>query len=122
MFRAGASGYLLKDCAFEEMTHAIQDVSVGRTYLSPGISRTVVEELIRGAAAEEVPGGSVLSTREREVLQLLAEGKSTKETAAILHISPKTIETHRRQVMIKLQLDSVAELTAYAIREGIISL
>jgi two-component system, NarL family, response regulator NreC len=122
MFKAGASGYLIKDCAFEELARAIRAVSEGQAYLSPGIAGTVVGEFIRGLASEDSPGLPSLSAREREVLQLLAEGKSTKEIAAILKISAKTIETHRRQVMIKLQMNSVAELTKYAIREGLTSL
>ncbi len=122
MFRAGASGYLLKDCAFEELTRAIRAVSNGQAYLSPGIAGTVVGEFLRGLESNGSAGGPSLSAREREVLQLLAEGRSTKEIASALKVSAKTVETHRRRVMIKLQMNSVAELTKYAIREGLTTL
>jgi two-component system, NarL family, response regulator NreC len=122
MFRAGASGYLLKDCAFEELTRAIRAVSSGQAYLSPGIAGMVVGEFLRGLDADGSTAIPSLSAREREVLQLLAEGKSTKEIASALKVSAKTVETHRRQVMVKLQMNSVAELTKYAIREGLTTL
>jgi DNA-binding NarL/FixJ family response regulator len=118
MFRAGATGYLLKDCAFEELARAIQRVTEGQAYLSPGIAGVVVEELLR-TAAHEGSGIPSLSSREREVLQLTAEGRSMKEIASALNVSVKTVETHRRQLMIKLGVNSVAELTKYAIREGL---
>lgn len=118
MFRAGATGYLLKDCAFEELARAIQRVVEGQAYLSPGIAGVVVEELLR-TAAHEGSGIPSLSSREREVLQLTAEGRSMKEIASALNVSVKTVETHRRQLMIKLGVNSVAELTKYAIREGL---
>jgi DNA-binding NarL/FixJ family response regulator len=123
MFEAGASGYLLKEGAFEELARAIQTVAEGRAFVSPGIAGILIEDLVRHTASRGTPGGSpALSGREKEVLQLLAEGKSTKEIAAILRVGAKTVETHRRQIMLKLQLDSVAELTKYAIREGLTSL
>jgi two-component system, NarL family, response regulator NreC len=122
MFKAGASGYLLKDCAFEELTRAIRVVCDGQAYLSPGIAGLVMGEFLRGLTSPESPAFPSLSMREREVLQLLAEGKSTKEIASTLKVSIKTIETHRRQIMGKLQINSVAELTKYAIREGLTSL
>jgi DNA-binding NarL/FixJ family response regulator len=122
MFRAGASGYLLKDCAFEELTRAIRAVSNGQAYLSPGIAGTVVGEFLRGLESNGSARVPSLSAREREVLQLLAEGRSTKEIASALKVSAKTVETHRRRVMIKLQMNSVAELTKYAIREGLTTL
>jgi DNA-binding NarL/FixJ family response regulator len=117
--KAGAVGYLLKDCAFDEVLLAVNTVSEGATYLSSRISESVIKEYV--AIAKSVSGSafSILSAREREVLQLLAEGKSTKETAAKLHVSVKTIETHRKQIMDKLDIHSVAELTKYAIREGL---
>jgi two-component system response regulator NreC len=117
--KAGARGYLLKDCAFEEVLLAVNAVSEGSIYLSSRISESVIKDYI--AIAKSAPGSafSILSAREREVLQLLAEGKSTKETAAKLHVSVKTIETHRKQIMDKLDIHSVAELTKYAIREGL---
>ncbi|MDD4857460.1 MAG: response regulator transcription factor [Candidatus Krumholzibacteria bacterium] len=117
--KAGAVGYLLKDCAFDEVLLAVKAVNEGAIYLSSRISESVIKDYI--AMAKSVPGSafSVLSAREREVLQLLAEGKSTKETAAKLHVSVKTVETHRKQIMDKLDIHSVAALTRYAIREGL---
>ena len=120
--KAGAMGYLLKDCAFEEVLLAVKTVREGTMYLSSRISESVIKDYV--AIAKSAPGSafSILSAREREVLQLLAEGKSTKEAAARLHVSVKTIETHRKQIMDKLDIHSVAELTKYAIREGLTSL
>lgn len=117
--KAGAMGYLLKDCAFDEVLLAVKAVSEGTIYLSSRISESVIKDYV--AIAKSAPGSafSILSAREREVLQLLAEGKSTKEAAARLHVSIKTIETHRKQIMDKLDIRSVAELTKYAIREGL---
>lgn len=122
MFKAGAAGYLLKDCAAEELARAVRTVMDGQAYLSPAIAGVVVGELVRGLTTEGVPGFSALTAREREVLQLIAEGRSTKEIACRLSVSVKTVETHRRQVMEKLQVNSVADLTKYAIREGLTSL
>ena len=123
MFEAGATGYLLKEGAFEELARAIRTVADGKAFVSPGIAGVLIDDLVRRTADRETPvGARVLSGREKEVLQLLAEGKSTKEIAAILQIGAKTVETHRRQIMLKLQMDSVAELTKYAIREGLTSL
>jgi len=117
--RAGALGYLLKDCAFEELLLAIKSVCAGKIHLSRPINDSVVNDYVALAAASSGSAFSVLSAREREVLQLIAEGKSTKETAARLNVSVKTVETHRKQIMDKLNLHSVAELTKYAIREGL---
>jgi two-component system response regulator NreC len=122
MLGAEASGYLLKDCAFEELAHAIHTVMSGQVYVSPGIAKTVLEDYARALAGRDGMEGPPLSPREREVLQLLAEGKSTKQIAHALSLSVKTVETHRAQVMSKLGLHSVAELTKYAIREGLTSL
>lgn len=122
MLRAGASGYLLKDCAFDELAHAIRAVVAGQTYLSPRVAGVVVEGFLEQTDPSERTGAAALTPREREVLQLLAEGMATKQVAHHLGVSIKTIETHRRQVMTKLELDSVAELTKYAIREGLTSL
>jgi DNA-binding NarL/FixJ family response regulator len=122
MLKAGASGYLLKDCAFEELTKAIHSVMDKQTYLSPGITDVVVVDYIRQLSQTGRSPFSTLTDREREVLQLLAEGKSTKQIAATLHVSVKTIETHRQQIMERLNIHSVAELTKYAIREGLTSL
>lgn len=122
ILKAGASGYLLKEAAFEELGEAIRTAAAKRVYLSPKIASELVEDYVR---MSKEPGPSVfesLSPREREVLQLIAEGHSTKEVARVLKVSVKTVETHRRQLMNKLELFSVAELTRYAIREGLVSL
>ncbi|MCG6987137.1 MAG: response regulator transcription factor [Gemmatimonadetes bacterium] len=116
--RAGARGYLLKDSASEDLLAAIERVSAGEIYLSSRMSGEILLDFISGDG-----GGpsvySLLSPREREVLQLVAEGHSTKDIAAHLSVSVKTIETHRKQIMDKLGLHSVAELTKYAVREGL---
>jgi DNA-binding NarL/FixJ family response regulator len=122
MLKSGASGYLLKDCAFEELTRAIHTVLDGKIYLSPAISDVVVDGYLHRLSEDDSADSDVLSHREREVLQMLAEGKSTKQVALKLHISIKTVETHRRQTMHKLDIYSVAELTKYAIRKGLTSL
>jgi two-component system response regulator NreC len=122
MLKAGAAGYLLKDCAFEELNRAIRAVLAHKTYLSPGVSDILVKDYMTGGPAQETSVFSVLTPREREVLQLMSEGKSTNQIADSLHVSVKTIETHRQQVMHKLNMHSVAELTKYAIREGLTSL
>ena len=121
MLRAGASGYLLKDCALEELTTAIKTVADGKIYLSPGITDVVVENYVRHSEDSESSAFSLLSNREREVLQLMAEGKTTKQIARQLYISPKTVEGHRLRLMSKLKMDSVAQLTKYAIQEGLTS-
>jgi DNA-binding NarL/FixJ family response regulator len=117
MLQAGARGYILKDCAAEELTHAIRTVMAGQIYVSPGVTGTIVNDYVRQLTAADEP--TTLTRREREVLQLLAEGGSTANIAAGLHLSVKTIETHRKRIMDKLDLRSIAELTKYAIREGI---
>lgn len=122
MLKSGASGYLLKDCAFEELSRAIRVVVSDQKYLSPSISGVVVNGYLHRLSRVDVSGSEVLTDREREVLQLVAEGKSTKQIALGLHISVKTVETHRRQIMNKLDIHTVAELTKYAIRKGLTSL
>ncbi len=117
--RAGAAGYLLKDSAFEELVDAIRDVLQGRIRLSDRITNIVVNDYVKLSTGEQPTAFTLLSAREREVLQLLAEGKSTKEMATRLNISVKTVETHRKQIMDKLDIRSVAELTKYAVREGL---
>ncbi len=117
MLQAGARGYILKDCAAEELTHAIRTVMAGQIYVSPGVTGAIVNDYVRQLSAVDEP--ATLTRREREVLQLLAEGGSTANIAAGLHLSVKTIETHRKRIMDKLGLRSIAELTKYAIREGI---
>ena len=123
MLRAGASGYLLKDCASQELANAIVQVAGGKKYLSPEITGVVINDFLLGDSSEDVAiAASQLSPREREVLQLIAEGWSTKQIASHLYVSIKTIETHRRQIMKKLDLHSIADLTKYAIREGLTSI
>ena len=122
VFKAGASGYLLKDCAFEELANAIQTVAADQIYLSPRISHIVIHDYLNKVSVEKNSVFSVLTAREREVLQLLAEGKTTKEIAYTLDLSTKTVEAHRQKIMEKSNLHSVAELTKYAIREGLTSL
>jgi DNA-binding NarL/FixJ family response regulator len=119
MLKAGASGYLLKDCAFDELIHTVHTVVSNRIYLTPGITDIVVDDYLRQMSTTNSSVTSVLTAREREVLQLLAEGKTTKQIADHLYLSVKTIETHRRQIMLKLDIHSIAELTKYAIREGL---
>jgi DNA-binding NarL/FixJ family response regulator len=122
MFRAGARGYLLKDSAFEELASAITRVAKDETYIAPRISGFNMEDYTRTADKAELLLSPRLSEREREVLQMMAEGKGTKEIAADLHLSAKTIETHRQHLMEKLDMYSVAELTKFAIREGLTTL
>ena len=118
MFRAGASGYLLKDCPFEELVEAIKTVSEGRTYVSPSIGDIVIKDFIN-KSDDEGSAFLALSARERQVLQLLAEGRTTKQVARYLQISPKTVEAHRLRIMDKLEIDNIAQLTKYAIQEGL---
>jgi DNA-binding NarL/FixJ family response regulator len=122
MLSAGASGYLLKDSAFEELGTALATVINNQTYLSPKIADTVVKDYLGKVEPKESKVSPALTKREREVLQLIAEGKTTKDIASQLYVSIKTIETHRKQIMDKVGLNSVAELTKYAIREGLTSL
>ena len=121
MLRAGAKGYVIKDSAFEELEKAIKVVIENKIYLSPGITNLIVEDWVQGEAGTVSVFG-ILSAREREVLQLISEGKATKEIASLLSVSLKTAESHRRNLMEKLHVESVAELTKYAIREGITEL
>jgi DNA-binding NarL/FixJ family response regulator len=121
ILRVGASGYVVKQAAPNELISAIQAVYRGESFLSPSISKKVIEEYIRQAEAmAERDSYDQLTTREREVLQLIAEGRSTREIAELLHISTKTVETHRAHLMDKLDTHSTAELTQYAIRKGVI--
>jgi len=126
MLAAGATGYLLKDSAFDELTTAIRAAAEGRIFLSQGVAGVVIDDYVRrlsGGDSEAAQStGRALSAREREVLQLIAEGASTKEIAARLHLSVKTIETHRRQIMDKLGIFNIAGLIKYAVREGLASL
>ncbi len=125
MLAAGASGYILKHCAFEELVRAIHTVLSNQVYLSPAIAGIVVKELaqMKVARSRRAPSAAqTLTSREREVLQLISEGHSAREIAQRLHLSVKTVETHRRQMMQKLEIHSVADLTKFAIREGLTSL
>lgn len=121
ILRAGASGYVVKQGTPTELVSAIQAVHRGESFLSPSISRKVIEEYIRQAEAmAEKDSYDRLTNREREILQLIAEGHSTREIAELLHISVKTVETHRTHLMDKLDIYSTARLTQYAIRKGVI--
>jgi DNA-binding NarL/FixJ family response regulator len=126
MFAAGAMGYVLKSSASEELVHAVHTVAAGLKYVSPAVAGSVVADVLSSAGAEQgsLPAAATrpLSSRERQVLQLLAEGKSSKDIAAHLAIAATTVETHRRQIMDKLKLRTIAELTKYAVREGLTSL
>jgi len=119
MLRAGASGYLIKECSFKELVRAIRMVIANRTYLSPGIMDVVVKDYVRPPAYSDSPSSSNLTIRESEVLQLVAEGHSTSQIAKSLHVSVKTIETHRQNLLAKINTKGIAGLTKYAIREGL---
>ncbi len=119
MLKAGVSGYLIKDCAFQELAEAISVVHRGETYLSPKIADTVRKALLDSIEKTPVTLSEELTERERQVLQLMAEGVKTRDIAEELHISVKTVETYRGSIMRKLNLYSVAELTKFAVREGL---
>ena len=124
MLEAGASGYVVKGASFREIVEAIRVVMRGQSYLSPAVTGVLVEQFIH---PEEAPhhngnGTMLLSPREREVLQLLASGRSTKEIAQQVGISVRTVDTHRHHIMQKLDIDNLAGLTKYAIRTGMASL
>ncbi len=116
---AGASGYLLKQSAAEELTTALREVLLGRAYVTPVIAKEVLESLMRGGKSADRPSAR-LTARERQVLQLVAEGKSAKEIAALLNVSTRTAEFHKYNVQDKLGLKTTAELTQYAVRHGIV--
>jgi two-component system response regulator NreC len=116
--RAGVRGYLVKTHAATDLIHAIQDVQRGQVYLDPSLSRAVVEAYLGKTALPADP----LSSRERQVLQLLAEGKTTKESARLMGLSVKTVESHRTHIMQKLNLHGVAALVRYALRQGLTQL
>jgi two-component system response regulator NreC len=118
---AGASGYVLKTYLFEELSRALRSVMVNGYYLSPKVTNIVVSEYLEDSARVQTGDKVNLTSREREVLQLIAEGKSSKQIALMLHVSQKTVETHRRKLLEKIEASGVAELTKYAIREGITS-
>ncbi len=122
MFAAGACGYLLKDCAVEELTEALRTVVRGQSYVSSEIAGTVIADYRQRLTAAEDTPWSVLTERQREILQLIAQGRTTKQIAEQLYISVKTVEAHRQHLMDRLDIHSVAELTKYAVREGLTSL
>ena len=122
VFRAGASGYLLKDSSSLELVDAIRTIHLGRKYLSQKISDIVLQEISDIKKETGEIGVEILTNRECEILQLISEGNSTKKIADILFISPKTVESHRANIMDKLDIHNIPELTKYAIRAGLTSL
>ena len=122
MLRAGAFGYVVKSQAADELLRAIHDVASGQFYLSPDVAGIVITDYVQHAAGTAEGARDALTPREREVLQLLAEGTKTGQIAAALHISERTAATHRQNTMEKLGIHSVAGLTKYAIREGLTGL
>jgi two-component system response regulator NreC len=120
---AGAHGYMIKDCTSQELLECIRTVANGGTYLSPQVAEVVVKGFVRRLGEETgTPPASVLTPREREVLQLLVEGHTVKAIAERIHLGVKTVETHRRNIMEKLGLKSMVDLIKYAMREGVVSL
>jgi len=122
MLEAGAVGYLLKNCAFEELTHAIKEVVQGKSHLSPEVAGAVINMAVQPRREGASPGADVLTQREREVVCLVACGFTSKDIGLSLNISENTVESHRRRIMSKLGINSVAELTKFAVREGLVSL
>ncbi len=121
MLDAGASGYMIKSTASDELLRAIQAVHGNKTYLSPDVAGAVVSTYLDRQGSVQPPVGGVLGPREREVLQLLAEGRTSRQIAQCLDISVNTVDAHRRNIMHKLDMHSIAELTKYAVREGLTS-
>jgi two-component system response regulator NreC len=121
MLKAGAAGYILKDDAFKSVTKAIRMLMAHKTYFSTGIADLVEHHCFTSSTSMKSTDAQLLSSREREVIQLVAEGKTSNQIADRLHISVKTVETHRGQILSKIKVKSVAELTKYAIREGLTS-
>jgi DNA-binding NarL/FixJ family response regulator len=121
MLRAGAAGYLLKDSADVDLLQAVEAVAAGKSFFSPAIARVIADDYVRQL---EDRGASdryeLLSEREREIFQLIAEGKTNKEIAALLFLSPSTVDTHRSRIMEKLDVHSAAEIVLYAVRKGVI--
>lgn len=122
MLRAGARGYVLKKAAADELVRAVEAVRNGHCYTSPEVTSHVVESSLRPEVGGRSSAYTLLGRREREVLQLLAEGRTSPQIAALLSISARTVEAHRRNIMRKLDLRTIAELTKYAVREGLTSL
>jgi DNA-binding NarL/FixJ family response regulator len=121
MLKAGARGYLLKDCASQNLIKAIRLVLANKTYISHDIADLVVKDYLATASPVECSSSEVLTAREREVLQLVVEGKTNNQIAEDLKVSIKTVESHRHTIMLKLDIKSIAELTKFAIREGLTS-
>lgn len=121
-FAAGASGYVLKESAFKEVVEAIRTVMSGKVYLSSPISGIVIEDYVHNLVRLSPSANPILTDREQEVLQLLAEGQSAKEIASTLHVSVKTVNAHRTNIMEKLKFQNFADLVKYAIQEGLTSL
>ena len=118
---AGASGYLTKNCTFDELVKAVRLVAANKKYLCPDVTGIVIEESLAVSSGTGSPVTDLLTTREREILQLLAEGKTIKQIAEQLYLSIKTIYTHRDQIMKKLKVENMAELTKLALRDGLIA-
>lgn len=120
--KAGARGYLLKESAEADLINAVRVVSEGKSFFSPTVSRTLVEDYVRQMQDRDIEDSyDLLTIRERELLQLIAEGKSNKDIASLLNLSLYTVETHRSNILGKLNLHSVPELILYAVRKGVIS-
>lgn len=121
ILQAGATGYLLKDSADVDLIQAVTAVSKGKSFFSPAVARVMLDDYVRQLADKGVSDRyQLLSEREREIFQLIAEGKANKEIAVLLSISPSTVETHRARIMEKLDLHSAAEIVLYAVRRGVI--
>lgn len=121
MLRAGAAGYLLKDSADVDLLQAVDAVSVGKSFFSPAIARVIADDYVRQLADRGVTDRfELLSEREREIFQLIAEGRTNKEIANMLFLSPSTVDTHRSRIMEKLDVHSAAEIVLYAVRKGVI--
>jgi DNA-binding NarL/FixJ family response regulator len=121
MLRAGAAGYLLKDSADVDLLQAVDAVSAGKSFFSPAIARVIADDYVRQLADRGVTDRfELLSEREREIFQLIAEGRTNKEIANMLFLSPSTVDTHRSRIMEKLDVHSAAEIVLYAVRKGVI--
>ncbi len=121
ILQAGATGYLLKDSADVDLLKAVGEAAQGKSFFSPAIARVMLDDYVRQLADKGVTDRyDALSEREREIFQLIAEAKTNKEIAALLNVSPSTVETHRAHIMEKLDLHSAAEIVLYAVRRGVI--
>jgi two-component system, NarL family, response regulator NreC len=120
LLKAGATGYLLKDSADVDLFQAVSAVAEGKSFFSPAVARLMLDEYVRPRGADNLDRYETLSLREREIFQLVAEAKTNKEIAALLCISPSTVETHRARIMEKLDVHSATEIALYAVRRGVI--